>query len=359
MSLFILLALAISTVSMPIIIQICKKLSLYDYTNARKIHSGNIPRLGGIGIAFSFFLTAALYLKTNHSISLMHNMPVLVGALIVFIFAFCDDILNFHASVKLIAQLTACGIVMANNYRFTQFLGWHFPPVLSYTVTFCWILGLINAYNLIDGMDGLCGSLSFIASFTIGVIAILTKNQIAGLCFILCASIMGFLFFNRPSAKIFMGDCGSQFLGFMIALLPLYPSTADVEFNKLLIVGIVTSIPVFDTVAAIWRRIRDHRPVMQGDKGHLHHKLLNLNYSKVKALLLLTIVQILLCTSVIIATTLTRAKASALLGETFVLMLMFFTIIHFANRKERIKKIGNGTWAGLGGGYNSIANPEN
>lgn len=353
MSLYILLAFAVSALSMPIIIKICKKLSLYDYTNARKIHSGNIPRLGGIGIAFSFFLASALYLHNNSCISLMKNLPVLAAALIVFIFAFCDDILNFHASVKLIAQLTACGIVMFNDYRFTQLFGWNFPPALSYVITFCWILGLINAYNLIDGMDGLCGSLSLISAMTIGIIAALTGNQISGLCFIICASVFGFLLFNRPPAKIFMGDCGSQFLGFMIALLPLYPSNSNIEFNKLLIVGIITSIPVFDTIAAIWRRIRDHRPVMQGDKSHLHHKLLNLNYSKVKALILLVIVQLLLCTSVIISTTLGRSRATALLGETFILMVMFFAIIHFANRKERLRKLSSGNWTEMGGGVNS------
>lgn len=332
MSLFIILAFVLSALSMPLIIKVCAKLSLYDYTNARKIHSGNIPRLGGIGIAFAFFLTSALYLKHNTSISLMANLPVLLAALIVFVFAFLDDIFTFHASIKLVAQLTACGIVMFNNYRFTQIFSWQLPAVVSYIMTFFWILGLINAFNLIDGMDGLCGSLACTVGITIGVINLISKNQIAGLNFIFAASIMGFLLFNKPPAKIFMGDCGSQFLGFIIAILPLYPTTKDIEFNKVLIMIVLTAFPVFDTIAAIWRRIRDRRPIMEGDRSHLHHKLLNLNYSKFKALILIDVIQVFVCVSVIISTLLERHRASALLFETMVLLAMFFSIIHFTNR---------------------------
>lgn len=335
---FIILAFVLSALSMPLIIKICEKLSLYDYTNARKIHSGNIPRLGGIGIALAFFISAGLYLKSNTSISLMANLPVLVAALIVFVFAFFDDILNFHASVKLAAQLTACGIVMFNNYRFTQIFSWQLPVALSYLITFLWILGLINAYNLIDGMDGLCGSLSWTVGMTIGIIHLLTKNQIAGLSFIFAAAITGFLLFNKPPAKIFMGDCGSQFLGFMIAILPLYPASRDIEFNKFIVMIVLTSFPVFDTIAAIWRRIRDKKPIMVGDRSHLHHKLLNLNYSKYKALILIDCIQVLVCISVIVATLLERHKASALLAETMILQTMFFSIIHFTNRKVMMKK---------------------
>lgn len=338
MSLFIILAFALSALSMPLIIKICTKLSLYDYTNIRKIHSGNIPRLGGVGIVFAFFVSAGFYLKNNTNISLMANLPVLVAAFIVFIFAFLDDILTFHASIKLAAQLAACGIVMFNNYRFTQIFNWQLPLAVSYALTFMWILGLINAYNLIDGMDGLCGSLAFFTGIAIGVINLLIKNQISGLSFIFSASILGFLIFNKPPAKIFMGDCGSQFIGFIIAILPLYPTSRDIEFNKALIMIVLASIPVLDTIAAIWRRIRDKKPIMEGDKSHLHHKLLNLKYSKQKALILINIIQIFICLSAILSTLLERNNATALLIETIVLSVLFFIVIHFTNRHTMSKK---------------------
>jgi len=330
MSLFILLAFLLSALSMPIIIKVCKHLSLYDYVNARKIHSGNIPRIGGIGIAIAFFLFSALYLRNNHQVSLMLNMPVLCAGLIIFVFAFLDDVHNFHASVKLAAQLTACGIIMFNDFRFTQILGWHLPLWFSHLITFCWILGLINAYNLIDGMDGLCGTLSFTAGIVIGVINILSNNPIAGVCFIFSASIAGFLLFNRPPAKIFMGDCGSQFLGFIIAILPLYPTRPDIEYNKFFIMIAITALPVFDTIAAIWRRIRDKKPLMSGDCCHLHHKLIAMQKSKVKALFFIDFVQLCVCTGVIGSTFLERNKGLILLLAIIALEIIFFSVIHFS-----------------------------
>jgi UDP-GlcNAc:undecaprenyl-phosphate GlcNAc-1-phosphate transferase len=135
-----------------------------------------------------------------------------------------------------------------------------------------------------------------------------------------------------------MGDCGSQFLGFIIAILPLYPTTKDIEFNKVLIMIVLTAFPVFDTIAAIWRRIRDKKPIMEGDRSHLHHKLLNLNYSKFKALILIDIIRVFVCLSVILSTLLEKHNASALLFETMVLLTLFFGVIHFTNRHEMQKK---------------------
>ena len=326
---------------MPLIMLFCQKFELYDYVDARKIHSGKIPRLGGIAIALGFFISAGFYLKINPNISLKGNLPVLCSALIIFAFALADDILNFHAFVKLMAQLAACLIVMFNNYRFTQILGWHLPSFVSYGLTFCWILGLINAFNLIDGMDGLCGSISFLIAITLGIQNHLSGNPTSGLCFIFSASILGFLCFNRPPAKIFMGDCGSQFLGFMIAILPLYPAGNRVEYNKFLYMVVLTAFPVFDTIAAILRRIIGKQPIFRGDKAHLHHKLLNFNYTVPKILCLIDGVQFFIGFSVILSYFQERNKATAILFHTSILLVMFFIIIHFSYKsfleKNRLK----------------------
>ena len=155
------------------------------------------------------------------------------------------DSLTLPPTAKLIVQLIAAGIVTLSGFRFTQIFNWHLPLIISYILTFGWIIGVINAYNLIDGLDGLCGTLSITTVLTLGVLFLLTKNPEAGLCFILAGSILGFLCFNWPPAKLFMGDDGSQFLGFMIAVIPLYTSSGNsFEFNKFLIMIIVTSFPV-------------------------------------------------------------------------------------------------------------------
>ena len=229
--------------------------------------------------------------------------------------------------------MIAVSIVTFNGYRFTQIGLWHLPTIVSYVFSFGWILGVINAYNLIDGLDGLCGSLSITTIITMGILYTLAGNYEGVICFILAAAILGFLVYNWPPAKIFMGDNGSQFLGFMIATIPLYTSDEVLEYNKFMIMIILTAFPVFDTIAAIWRRLRDKKPIMSPDRSHLHHKLLNLNYTKKNALYLIAFLQVLLCASVVISYFLGKAKGFALLLESMAFMIMFFSIIHYTNRK--------------------------
>ena len=339
MILFIVLSIVLSILSMPIIIHFCNKHNIYDYQDARKIHSGNISRLGGVGIVFSFITSAALYLVFTTQLSVTKSLPILIAAFIIFAFGILDDVLTLPAWLKLIVQLTAAGLVTFNGYRFTQIFGWILPTWVSFILTFGWIVGVINAYNLIDGLDGLCGSLSFSAVVTLGVLYSLSSNMEAGLCFILGGAIFGFLCFNWPPAKLFMGDDGSQFLGFMVATIPLYSSSDIFEYNKFLILLILTAFPVFDTIAAIWRRLRDKRPIMSPDRSHLHHKLLNIGYTKRQALRLIVFIQVLLCTMVILSFFIGKLKGTAMLLEGFIFMVIFFSVIHYTNRAINRKKL--------------------
>ena len=338
MFIFIGIAAALSLISMPVIIGICKKLKLYDYHDERKIHSGDIPRLGGVGIVISFVITSSIFLHTQTELNSADHLPIYIAAGIIFVFAIVDDILNLPAIVKLIVQLAAVSIVTLNGYHFTQIFGWMLPKWFAIVLTFGWILGVTNAYNLIDGLDGLCGTLSFTAIITLGILYYLSGNNEAILCFMLAGSIFGFLCFNWPPAKLFMGDNGSQFLGFMIAILPLYSSGDVFEYNKFLIMIVLTAFAVFDTIAAIWRRLRDKKPIMAGDRSHLHHKLLNMGYTKQAALYLIAFLQTLLCLSVVVSYYLGRMKGMALLLESFSFMVLFFSIIHYTNRRVMLKK---------------------
>ena len=337
-SIYIALAGILSIISMPIILKICKKFSLYDYQNARKIHSGNIPRLGGVGIFLSFIIASVVFLSINDVSNLNKILPIMIAGTIVFIFAVLDDLLTLPAIAKLIVQLIAVSVVVFNGFRFKQIFSWVLPTPVSLILTFGWILGVINAYNLIDGLDGLCGSFSISAIITLGVLYMLTGNPEFILCFILAAAVFGFLCFNWPPAKLFMGDAGSQFLGFMISVFPLFESNDVFEFNKFLIMIVITAFPVFDTIAAIWRRLRDKRPIMSPDRSHLHHKLLNMGYTKKSALYLLCFLQILLCTSVIISYFLGARRGMALLIESTAFVTLFFSFVHYTNRAIIIKQ---------------------
>ena len=337
-SLYIAMAGVISIISMPLIILFCKKFSLYDYQNARKIHSGNIPRLGGVGIFLAFIISSFVYIIITKEENLSKMLPIIIAGAIVFTFALLDDLLTLPALAKLIVQLIAVSVVVFNGFRFKQIFSWVLPTPISLILTFGWILGVINAYNLIDGLDGLCGSFSISTIITLGILYTLTGNPEAIFCFILAASIFGFLCFNWPPAKLFMGDAGSQFLGFMISVFPLFDSSNIFEHNKLLIMIVITAFPVFDTIAAIWRRLRDKKPIMSPDRSHLHHKLLNMGYSKKSALYLLCFLQTLLCVSVVISYFLGAMRGMALLIESTAFVILFFSFVHYTNRAILIKQ---------------------
>lgn len=341
-----LVAFLVSLISMPLIIKFSTKFNIFDYQDARKIHSGNISRLGGVGIAISFFVCTAVYFLITDASLFIEYLPIISAGLIIFVFGFIDDIVTLRAIVKLLIQIVATCLVIFSGNRFTQIGPWQIPSVLSYIFTFCWIIGVVNAFNLIDGLDGLCGSLAFTTTLTLGIIYTLSGNSISVICFILAASILGFLCFNWPPAKLFMGDCGSQFLGFMLATLPLIPADSVIEFNKFLIIASVAAFPIFDTIAAIWRRIRDKRPIMSPDKSHLHHKLLNVGYTKKSSLYLVVFIQLLLCSLVVISYLLGTYKGMMVLLLTLFFVTLFFTFIHYTNqailkrkRKEESEQI--------------------
>ena len=341
-SLFSALAFVLSAIFIPLIIKFCRVYSLYDTVNARKIHSGNIPRLGGVGIALSFIICAVICFLLNESLSMKNSWPILVSGMIIFIFGIIDDIVELKAIIKLIVQLIASAIVVVNGFYFRKVFGLTLPWFVGMPLTFFWIIGIINSYNLIDGMDGLCSSLAITVLTSLGFIFYKNTGDAFAVCFILSGAILGFLIYNLPipNAKIFMGDGGSQFLGFMIATIPLYTSTDNFEFNKLLMMIVLVSFPLFDTIAAIWRRIRDHRPIMSPDKLHLHHKLLNLGFTKVQALIIVILIQILICMTVVFSTYLGRLKATAMLLIALLFMTGFFTVIHYTNRAV-LRKIRN------------------
>ncbi len=336
------LTFLICLILIPLIMLVCRHYSLYDPVNARKIHSGNIPRLGGIGIVLAFFAGVFVYAFFYRAIPLQRIVPLLMACLLIFFAGILDDLKNLNAYVKLFVQIAAGLVVITNGYRFTTVMRWTMPDYAGGAVTLLWIIGIINAYNLIDGLDGLCGGISFLTFITLGFLYFMVGDRGVGLCFIMCAALFAFLIYNKPQAKIFMGDSGSQFLGFMIAVIPLYLGDPNFEYNKILVLVDLVSVPMIDTFAAIWRRVREHRSIMSPDRSHIHHKLLNIGFTKVQALIILLTLQILVCLSVVCAVYIKRSHGSILLILAFLFIILFYTIIHYANRavvrKSQIKE---------------------
>jgi UDP-GlcNAc:undecaprenyl-phosphate GlcNAc-1-phosphate transferase len=240
--------------------------------------------------------------------------------------------------------------VIIPGYSFQRFFfnGWEAPfrtefvyQGLLYLLSFFWVVGVTNAINFIDGVDGLAGGISLLAALTYALIFSALGNTGAAVLFCLClaAVTLGFLVFNLPlpKARIFMGDGGAYFLGFVLAILPLI-SAEDGLGLPLPYAAILLSIPIFDTFAAMWRRLRDGRRIDSPDMLHTHHKLINLGLSSRRVDLVLYSLQILIGVLVYFSVKRQGLPSLVLLGTAYALVIGFFTALHFMNRAALRKK---------------------
>jgi UDP-GlcNAc:undecaprenyl-phosphate GlcNAc-1-phosphate transferase len=334
----------LSTGAVALVLHLSRKKSWYDHVNERKIHSGKIPRLGGIGFAMAFIIIAfCINFFTREASSGLRFLPVLLAIILVFVSGVYDDFRPMAPRYKLFFQIVAACCVIIPGYTFHRvFYGdWLFLSELNwvrYPLTFLWIVGLTNAINFIDGIDGLAAGISGLAAFIFAAIFFsfsqCTFATFLAIC--LAGTLAGFLVFNAPlpHAKIFMGDGGSQFLGFTLALLPLIEKQESPAALPLSYTAALLAIPIFDTIAAVWRRIRDGRRIDSPDKNHIHHKLMNLKLNTPKIDMLLYGIQILLGVLVYFAVKIQGLPALELLGLAFLVIIIFFVAIHFLNRRS-------------------------
>lgn len=280
-----------------------------------------------------FAVATFLYLNNEVNFSVSNFLPIIIAGLIIFLFGLIDDFLELPAKLKFLVQVIATFIMIFSGARFTQLGPWNFG-ILSYPITFFWTIGVINAFNLIDGVDALCGSISTLILLTFGFLYyIASRLDIAGICFILAVAVIGFLLYNKPKAKIFMGDGGSQFLGFMVAAIPLLSfGKNSFDYNRTILAFVLASIPILDTIAAIWRRTREGRSFFSPDRAHLHHKLMNMGYSTKALLIILLLLQFGLCSFVIIGLWCGAIKGFFILIGAVCVVSAFFVVIHYTHR---------------------------
>lgn len=301
------IAFVLNLYMIPFLIFISRKYDWFDdASDERKIHTGQISRLGGIGIILSLviatFITAFgtcrwLHSSLRFSFGTGHNiLLILSGFFLIFLIGILDDFADLKARIKLVGQIAATLLVIAGGVGirsiaipFTEIsinLG-YFGPVL----TLIWIVGITNAVNLIDGMDGLSSMISSLATFIYALIFLLTGHYVlAIICFTLMGSVMGYLFYNFPPARIFMGDSGSLSLGFLLAVLPLIASPHS--GTSLVMPVIMLAIPIGDVLAAMIRRRRKGLHFFTPDREHMHHKLLNMGLDERQILSIISGIQI-------------------------------------------------------------------
>ena len=326
-----------------LIIRLSHRKSWYDHINERKVHSGDVPRLGGVGFSFVFVVTAGILVFLNReSDSAFRFLPCLVGICIIVVSGVWDDFHHMKPLWKFIIQVAAALCVVIPGYTFDRLFYFNETftanlPWLKSAITFFWIVGMTNAINLIDGIDALAGGVSTIIAVTFALIFYFFGETPAAelVCFAMVGAIIGFLIFNAPlpKAKIFMGDGGSQFLGFTLALLPLLEEHKTTAALPVLYVAALLIIPIFDTIAAVWRRVRDKQNIYTPDRKHIHHKLMNLGLSVRQIDAVLFSLQLIISVLVFISLKIPGILSLAVLGIVYILSLTFFAVIHFANRK--------------------------
>lgn len=310
-----------------IIIPFIKKIAIHvgavDIPNQRKVHTTPIPRLGGIGIFLGFLLGYILFGTPS---PLMNS--ILIASFIIVLTGVIDDINPLKASTKFIGQLVSSIVVVfygglllsnLNAFGFNIDFG-----ILSYPLTIFFILGCINCMNFIDGLDGLAGGISAIYFLTIGIIAVIQGVGSLDfiLTFVMLGSTLGFLLHNFHPAKIFMGDSGSMFLGFIIAVIALL-GFKNVTMSSLIIPLLILAIPILDTIFAIIRRIIKGEKISKPDKLHIHHQFLNRNFSQRATVLIIYFINILFAGASIVYVIQDRILGYVIYGILLFILILF------------------------------------
>ena len=344
------LAFLFNLLLIPFLIKYSHKRGWFDRMDDRKIHNGNIPRTGGVGIFVSFFLAFLLVSlfsgrkEDSRIITQPEFLAAGAGCLLMFGTGLLDDFRNLRARYKLILQILAALIAMAGGLAFGPFLT---PvgitisvPIFSFLVTLVWIVGITNAVNLIDGMDGLAGGVAGIALlFWIVIVASLPSagRVYSILPAAMLGAVLGFLVYNRPQARIFMGDTGSLVLGYALSLFPLFRVQGSTSTRWLLVGITLLIIPIFDTLAAILRRLREKRSIGDPDREHLHHKLLDLGWPVGRILSLVYLLSFLAGVSAYLWVLNPGVLSTYYLPLTWIPAVVLFTVLHFIHRSQQGK----------------------
>lgn len=308
--------------------------------DGRRMHTTPIPRMGGLAMFYGFIISVIVFIPLEPQLNGM-----LIGAVIVVILGIFDDCCSLNAKLKFIVQIIAATIAVSFGLSI-QFFTLPFPingitifsipAPYSQIVSVLWIVGITNAVNFIDGLDGLAAGVSTIASLSILFIALIMGNmELAMLSAALVGCCLGFLPFNHNPAKIFMGDTGATFLGFMLATMSIQGAFKGYALISFVIPFLVLGLPIFDTSFAIIRRIKNRQPIMSADRGHLHHRLIDMGFNQKQTVSILYSATSILGLSAVVIAGRGAAKGIILLASV---IPVFITSICFTlercNKKE-------------------------
>ena len=331
-------AFLISFLMTPVVIKIAQKFGAVDIPkDDRRMHSKPMPLWGGIAIFTGFFITMFLF----SDIETKKLVGLLIASLVVLITGMIDDVKPLGAKPKLLMQILAAVILVKAGFEinyFTNFFGdggfiylghWSLP------ITVIWMVGVTNTVNLIDGLDGLAAGISAIAAVTLSYIALLNNHQEAAMItVILAGSAIGFLPYNFNPAKIFMGDAGALFLGLVLAAISVDGALKGATAITVVVPILALGVPIFDTAFAILRRLINKRPIMEADKGHLHHRLMSIGLGQRKAVLSMYLISALLGAGAIALLKQNWLHAGIILGLAAVVVFIPINRSILMNKKD-------------------------
>lgn len=315
----LLAALVVSFASTPLVKSLAQKVGAVDVPkDGRRMHDHPIPRMGGLAIFFGFMLAVLVFVPITQQLRGM-----LLGAVIIVVLGIFDDIYSLRASFKFMVQIVAALVavvygsnvvtVLSNPNVFSANPYWELG-ILAVPFTVIWVVAITNAVNLIDGLDGLAVGVSTISSMTLLVIALSVSDwPVAVLMAALAGGCIGFMPYNLNPAKIFMGDTGSTFLGFVLAVVSIQGLFKFYTIVSFAVPFLMLGLPIFDTAFAFIRRIAHGKNPMSPDRSHIHHRLIDMGLGQKQAVAVLYVISAILGLSAVMLTTSTPLKAMLLL----------------------------------------------
>lgn len=334
------IAIIISFLATPLVKALAYKVGAIDVPkDGRRMHKTPIPRLGGLAIFLAFLLSTLLFAEIDRQMK-----GILMGAVIIVILGVLDDIMTLRALPKFFIQILAasiavyhgCVIQFVSNFNLfsdTLYinLGW-----LSVPVTIIWIVAITNAVNFIDGLDGLAVGVSAISAGSLLVIALMVaEGNIAIVIAALLGACIGFIPYNFNPAKIFMGDTGSTFLGYILATLSirgLFKMYAIISFA---VPFLILGVPIFDICFAFLRRIAKGQNPMIADRGHVHHRLIDMGFSQKQSVAITYMITAILGLAAVVLTASGEFKAMFLIGSVFIVGAIGMRLIFADHSNEK------------------------
>jgi UDP-GlcNAc:undecaprenyl-phosphate/decaprenyl-phosphate GlcNAc-1-phosphate transferase len=349
-------AVALSAALVPPVKALALRLGVLDDPGPRKVHVTPTARMGGMAVALSFL---AVVLAGYFGVPLLAKLPaaatyfgpalamlqesyrvqtkllaVLAGATLVFGVGLADDVLGkrFSPAWKAAGQCVAALVIVAADVR-TSFMPYEW---MNTAVTVLWVVGVTNAFNLLDNMDGLCAGVAFVASGTLLINAWLLGEFFISLILVaFMGSLLGFLVFNWNPASIFLGDCGSLFIGYVMASLTLlerYVSHAASHYFAVLMPVLVLAVPLLDTATVIVIRVRERRPIYVGDSRHLSHRLVSLGLSTSTAVFVIYLITFALGLGAVALADATPVETLLVLVQAATFVLLVLILLFFERR---------------------------